>query len=93
MNTMAIAETPAKTLLSRCGSDTPHGVTKQRVLQASEALGMTETQLIHKALVQYIARALPQYDLDYESLTDEDHAAIAERVDQTITGELLSSII
>lgn len=89
----AIAQTSEKTLLRWRGSDTPHGVTKRRALQAAEALGMTETQLIHEALAQYIAHALPQYGLDYETVTERHYAAIAKRVDQTITDEPLSSII
>lgn len=89
----AIAQTSEKTLLRWRGSDTPHGVTRRRALQAAEALGMTETQLIHEALAQYIAHSLPQYGLDYQTLTAKHYAAITKRVDQTITDEPLSSII
>lgn len=93
MTAIASVEAPEKTLLRWRGRDTPHGVTKRRALQAADALGMTETQLIHEALAQYIARTLPQYGLDYETLTDKHYAAIAKRVNQVVTDEPLSSII
>lgn len=89
----ATAQSSETSMLLWCSTDTPYGVTKRRALQAADALGMTVTQLIHEALAQYIAHALPQYGLDYRSLTDTHYAAIKKRVDQSVSEAPLSSII
>ena len=73
--------------------DTRNGVTKHTTLQAAELLGVSETQLVHLALAQLVAREIPQYERDDGPLTDADLAEIRRRVPQKRHGRVLSSIL
>ncbi|TJY57198.1 hypothetical protein E4T66_17465 [Sinimarinibacterium sp. CAU 1509] len=89
----ATAHKPPTTLLRWRETNTPHGVTKELAAKAAAALGFTETQLVHEALAYFLPRALPQYDPDFDLLTEADLVAIRARVPQEETGTVLSSII
>lgn len=83
----------ATTLLRWRDKDTRHGVTKRTAIEAAEQLGVSETQLIHEALAQFIARELPQYDSDIGDVPEAAYEAIRSRVPQSTDGRVLSSII
>jgi hypothetical protein len=59
--------------------DTRNGVTKHTTLQAAEMLGVSETQLVHMALAQFVAREVAQYPPDDGPLSDEAWNAIERR--------------
>ena len=52
--------------------NTVNGVTRNAVRRVAAILGMTETQLIHKALADFIARHLPRYSADTHAPTATD---------------------
>jgi hypothetical protein len=94
MTTHAHTTAKADRLLLRYREkDTKNGVTKHTALQAAEALGISETQLVHLALAQFVARELPQYERDDGPLSKEALAAIARRVPQDGHGPVLSSLL
>lgn len=95
MNTTRALKDEARSTLFRWRTkDTPNGVTKTTASHAAEVLGVNETQLMHMALAQYIAREVPLYDPDFDALTSADLAEIRRRVPQTTKGaRVLSSII
>jgi len=86
------SETKEKLLLRYRAKDTPNGITKHTALEAAEALGLTETQLVHLALSQFVARTLPRYEADDGPLSRRAWTAIIRRVDQTQHGEIISSL-
>lgn len=62
--------------------DTPYAVSRSTTARLAEALGMTETQVIHLALAQLAARHLPQYARDEGPLTPATLTRIRKRVAQ-----------
>lgn len=84
----------ATTLFRWRDRDTRHGVTRKTAVQAAQQLGLTETQLIHEAIAQYIAHALPQYEPDIGDIPENVYEAIRRRVPQSTEGRrILSSLI
>ncbi|MGH8446422.1 MAG: hypothetical protein ACREVL_14205, partial [Solimonas sp.] len=66
---------------------------KQTAEKAAKLLGLNETQLIHIALAQFVAREVPHYEVGQDDLSEAHYEAIRKRVDQTRTGKVLSSLI
>jgi hypothetical protein len=62
--------------------DTPFAVSRKTTARLAQALGMTETQVIHLALAELAARHLPQYAKDEGPLTPATLARIRKRVPQ-----------
>ena len=70
-----------KPLLIRFRSkDSREGVTRSTMKKIAGALDLTETEAVHRALVDYASRFVPRYATDDGPLTDEQHAKIASIV-------------
>lgn len=62
--------------------DSALGVSRATALKLADALGVTETQVVHVALAQLARQTLPRYEADHGPLTDEQYREIAKRVPQ-----------
>ena len=62
--------------------DTPFAVSRKTTTRLADALGMTETQVIHLALAELAARHLPQYAPDEGPLKPATFSQIRKRVRQ-----------
>jgi hypothetical protein len=62
--------------------DTPFAVSRKTTARLADALGMTETQVIHLALAELAARHLPQYTPDEGPLKPATLSQIRKRVRQ-----------
>jgi hypothetical protein len=62
--------------------DTPFAVSRKTTTRLADALGMTETQVIHLALAELAARHLPQYAPDEGPLKPATLSQIRKRVRQ-----------
>ena len=58
--------------------DTQNGVSRVTLARLANCMGLSETELIHKALVDYARTNLPQYEPDDGPLTAQQHRRIAE---------------
>jgi len=56
--------------------DSSEGISRRTMQKIARSLGMSETAALHRALVEYAQRYLPQYPRDDGPLTDADHRAI-----------------
>lgn len=75
--TQAKAKNPSNGILLRYrDSDTPYGVSRKTASKLAEALGLTETQVIHVALAQLANQTLPRYEQDDGPLTERQARAI-----------------
>jgi hypothetical protein len=87
------AESRDTLLLHYRAKDTPNGITRNTVLLVADSLGLTETQLVHQALAQFVARALPQYEPENGPLSERAIAAIRRRVNQNPPGAAISTLL
>src|SRR3989304_2280041 len=62
--------------------DTQNGVTRETLGRLAHQLGLSETDVIHKALAQCAKNNLPSYEPDDGPLTAEDHRWIKQQVRQ-----------
>lgn len=70
-----------KSLLVRFrGKDSRDGVTRRTLKNVASALGLSETEAIHRALVEYAQRHVPRYEQDEGPLSDEMYQRIEEAV-------------
>ena len=60
--------------------DSREGVTRATMKKIASALDLSETEAVHRALVEYARRFVPHYAMDDGPLTDEQHAAVAKLV-------------
>ena len=73
--------------------DTPNGVTRDTLKQLADTLGLSETDVIHKALAESARAHLPQYEADDGPLTDAQHKAISRAVQKKHGGaKVLASL-
>jgi hypothetical protein len=56
--------------------DTAYGVTRKTTAKLAEALGLSETQVVHVALANLARQTLPRYEADNGPLTKEQMDAI-----------------
>ena len=69
-------------LLRYRGTDSAYGVSRATTTRLAEALGLSETQVIHVALATLARQTLPHYEADNGPLTRAQLAAIDKRVPQ-----------
>lgn len=70
-----------KSLLVRFrDKDSKEGVTRRTLKSVASALGLSETEAIHRALVEYAQRHVPRYESDDGPLSDEAYERIEEAV-------------
>ena len=60
--------------------DSKDGVTRRTLKNVATALGLSETEAIHRALADYAQRHVPRYERDDGPLSDEVHKRIQEAV-------------
>lgn len=71
----------SKSLLVRFrGKDSKDGVTRRTLKNVASTLGLSETEAIHRALVEYAQRHVPRYERDDGALPDEAYDRIQEAV-------------
>lgn len=75
-------KSPAGILLRYRDKDTAHGVTRKTATRLAETLGLSETQVVHLALVNLASQTLPQYEADNGALSDKQLEAIDALVPQ-----------
>ena len=63
-------------LLRYRDKDTAYGVTRKTTTKLAEALGLSETQVVHVALANLARQTLPRYEADNGPLTKEQMDAI-----------------
>src|SRR6185436_12499696 len=68
--------TPSGILLRYRDKDTAYGVTRKTTTKLAEALGLSETQVVHVALANLARQTLPRYEADNGPLTKEQMDAI-----------------
>lgn len=78
-------------LLKFRAADSSYGVTRGTVKAISDALGLTETQVVHIALSKLADEVLPAYEPDDGPLTQEQLAALRRDAKERLAkGEVLS---
>jgi hypothetical protein len=71
----------SKSLLVRFRDrDSKDGVTRRTLKNVAAALGVSETEAIHRALADYARRNMPQYAAEEKALSTEIH----ERIEQAV---------
>jgi hypothetical protein len=60
--------------------DTKEGVTRRTLKNIASTLGLSETEAIHRALVEYARRIVPRYAKDDGPLSEETYGRIQEAV-------------
>ncbi|MBC8021728.1 MAG: hypothetical protein H7Y14_01320 [Burkholderiales bacterium] len=60
--------------------DTKDGVTRRTLKSLAAALGLSETEAVHRALVEYAQRFVPRYPKDDGALSEKTYAHIEEAV-------------
>ena len=65
-------------LLRYRDQDTPYGVTRDTATRMAEALGLSETQVVHVALANLAKQTLPRYEVDNGPLTEQQKDEIRE---------------
>lgn len=76
------ASNPEKIVLRYRSRDTASGVTRDTAQRLAQALGLSETQLVHRALAEFARQLLPQYAQDDGPLTDDQLAAVRDLTPQ-----------
>ena len=72
---------PDEALLIRFrAKDSREGVSRATMRQIAQALDLSETAAVHRALVELAQRYVPQYPRDNGPITKAQHRAIAEAV-------------
>jgi hypothetical protein len=74
-------------------ADSPFGVTRDTAKRLAQALGVDETQVIHRALHELAVKVLPQYEADSGPLTAAQIRQIKRRVPQGIHRSVRSSLV
>lgn len=70
-----------KSLLVRFrDKDSNDGVTRRTLKSVASALGISETEAIHRALVEYAQRHVPRYERDEGPLSEETYRRIEEAI-------------
>ena len=59
--------------------DSALGVSRETAVRMADALGVSETQVIHVALAYFARQTLPRYEIDNGPLTDEQMDEIRRR--------------
>ncbi len=59
--------------------DSALGVSRETAVRMADALGVSETQVIHVALAHFARQTLPRYEIDNGPLTDEQMKEIRDR--------------
>ena len=78
-------------LLKFRAADSSYGVTRGTVKAISNALGLTETQVVHIALSKLAQEVLPAYEPDDGPLTQQQLAALRRDAKERLAkGEVLS---
>jgi hypothetical protein len=78
-------------LLKFRGADSSYGVTRGTVKAISNALGLTETQVVHIALSKLAEEVLPAYEPDDGPLTQQQLAALRRDAKERLAkGEIVS---
>lgn len=78
-------------LLKFRAADSSYGVTRGTVKAISNALGLTETQVVHIALSKLAQEVLPAYEPDDGPLTQQQLAALRRDAKERLAkGEILS---
>ena len=67
---------PAGILLRYRDQDTPYGVTRETTARMAEALGLSETQVVHVALANLARQTLPRYEIDNGPLTERQQEEV-----------------
>ena len=67
---------PGGILLRYRDKDTAYGVTRKTTTRLADALGLSETQVVHVALANLARQTLPRYELDDGPLTQAQMDAI-----------------
>ena len=81
--TSAKTKKPASAVLLRYrNTDSAFGVSRSTASKLAQALGLSETQVIHVALAQFARQTLPAYEPDDGPLTDAQYRAIKKLVPQ-----------
>jgi hypothetical protein len=73
--------------------DSPSGVTRKTAKRLAEHLGVDETQAIHLALHELVAKVLPQYERDEGPLSGAQMRQIKKRVPQGTKHSVRSSLV
>lgn len=60
--------------------DSKEGISRATMKKIARALDLSETATVHRALVEFAQRYVPQYPRDDGPITKEQHRAIAEVV-------------
>jgi hypothetical protein len=60
--------------------DSKDGVSRRTLKNVASALGISETEAIHRALLEYSQRHVPRYEPDDGPLSDEVHERIQAAV-------------
>jgi len=60
--------------------DSKEGVSRATMKAIAEALDLSETAAVHRALVEFAQRYVPQFPRDNGPVTEQQHRAIAEAV-------------
>ena len=60
--------------------DSREGVTRETMRKIAGALDLSETEAVHRALVEYANRFVPRYAADDGPLSNTQHVAIAKLV-------------
>ena len=60
--------------------DSREGVTRATMKRIANALDLSETEAVHRALVEYARQFVPRYAMDDGPLSDGQHAAVAKLV-------------
>jgi hypothetical protein len=71
----------------------PSGVTRKTAKRLAEHLGVDETQAIHLALHELVAKVLPQYERDEGPLSGAQMRHIKKRVAQGTKHSVRSSLV
>ena len=74
-------------------TDNESGVTRKTAKRLAEALGLDETQTIHRALRELAIRNLPQYEADESPLTASQLRQIRKRVPQGTKRSVRSAVL
>jgi hypothetical protein len=73
--------------------DTKEGVTRRTLKSIASTLGLSETEAIHRALVEYARRIVPRYAKDDGPLSEETFVRIQEAVrEQHGNADLVESL-
>ena len=82
MTQQTTGTTPEKIVLRFRTQDSEFGVTRKTTQRLATTLGLSETQLVHRALASFARHNLPQYEADDGPLTAAQLKAIRSMAPQ-----------